>query len=370
MKYDYLIVGAGLFGATFAHEVSRHGLKCLVIDRRNHVGGNCHTELVEGIQVHQFGPHCFHTNSKSIWEFVNRFAEFNNYQHRVKAISGGKVYSLPFNMQTFYELWGTTTPQEAMAEIDRQRVSIQRPTNLEEWALSQVGRDIYDKLIYGYTKKQWFRDPKELPAAIIRRLPLRFTYDDRYHRSNYSGVPIQGFTHMVENMLDSVEVRLRADFTDIRNWRNVARNLVYSGSIDQFFNYEFGYLEHVTLQFDTQIVDGDFQGIAQINYSDESVPYTRIVEHKHFYAQQTAKSVITYEYPIAWQPGKPPYVPVNDKQNMILYESYKKKWQLIPNLIGGGRLFDHCYYDMDQTIAAARTKARQELGHVAKDQIN
>ena len=361
MPYDYLIVGAGLFGSTFAHEVSRRGCKCLVIDRRNHVGGNCHTQTIEGIKTHLYGPHLFHTNSKAIWDFVNRFAEFNNYQHRVKAMSGGKLYSLPFNMNTFYELWGTTTPMEARAEISRQRVKIDRPTNLEEWALSQVGRDIYDKLIYGYTKKQWMREPRELPAFIIRRLPLRFTYNDNYHQACYMGVPAQGFTHMIENMLSGIDVKLEEDFAAIKDWRKIAHKLVYSGCIDQFFDYQFGALEYRTLDFDIQVVDGDFQGIAQMNYADESVPHTRIIEHKHFYGQQSDRSVITYEYPVEWAIGRHPYLPVNDDENNALYQQYRAEAEKLGDVLIGGRLGSFKYFNMDQAVAQARALAAKEI---------
>ena len=362
MQYDYLIVGAGIFGSVFAREMTDAGRKCLVVERRNHVGGNVYTQEIEGIKAHIYGPHLFHTNNKAIWEYVQRFAEFNNYQHKVKAKYNGKLYSLPFNMNTFYALWGCTTPAEAKAEIARQIVPIENPSNLEEWALSQVGRDIYDKLIYGYTKKQWSREPRDLPAFIIKRLPLRFTYNDNYHQDRYMGVPVKGFTHMVEGMLDGIDVRLEEEFDLKNNWRKVARKLVFSGCIDQFFDYKYGVLEYRTFDFKMETLEGDFQGIAQMNYPDDSVPYTRIVEHKHFYWQKCDKTVITYEHPAEWEQGKHPHLPINDDKNNALYHKYRAEANQLDDVLIGGRLGSFRYFDMHQVIAQAQKITAKERG--------
>lgn len=360
MKSDYLVVGAGLFGAVFAREVAEAGKTSVVIDKRDHVAGNCHCENLEGILVHKYGPHLFHTNHKPIWDYVNRFAEFNNYQHKVKAIYDNSLYSLPFNMSTFYELWGCITPEDAIKEIERTKVYIENPRNLEEWAISQVGQEIYDKLIYGYTKKQWMREPKELPSHIIRRLPLRFTFNDRYHKSMYQGVPIKGYTHMVENMLDhpNITVKLNEEFDG--TWQNASKKLVFSGPVDEFFKYKYGRLEYRNLKFENKVVDGDFQGIGQMNYTSLKVPHTRIIEHKHFVFQESDRSVITYETPIEWNPGDTPYLPVNDSKNEKIHQKYKEEIAK-HNYIIGGRLGCFKYLDMHQVIGMALQCAKKNL---------
>lgn len=357
----YLIVGAGLFGSVFAREKAEQGHQCLVIEKRNHVGGNCHTAEIEGIMVHQYGPHLFHTNNKHVWDYVNRFAEFNTYRHRVKARYLDNIYSMPINLMTFYQLWGCTTPLEARLELGKKKVFIENPQNLEEWALSQVGEEIYYKLIHGYTKKQWMRDPKELPASIIKRLPIRLTWNDEYYPDHmYQGVPVKGFTHMVENILDhpKIKLRLNSDFFDgsVKNLKEYT--IVYSGSIDRLFDYEYGELEYRTLGFLTQVFNGDFQGCGQINYTHESIPYTRIIEHKHFDNKELPKTVVTYEYPEKWHSGAPQYLPINDEKNNALYQKYKQKLMDYPNLIVGGRLGSYRYLDMHMVISSALKKAK------------
>lgn len=295
--YDYLIVGAGLFGCVFAERVKNRGEKVLILEKRPHVAGNIYTYEKEKIQVHAYGPHLFHTNNKTIWEYVNKFAKFNNYQHKVKANYKSKIYSLPFNLTTYNQLWGVTTPQDAIEKINREKIPIENPSNLEEWALSKLGPEIYHTFIYGYTTKQWKKNPKELPSAIIKRLPLRFTYNDNYYNDTFQGVPYDGYTHMIENMIDGVDIKTNTDFFEIKDWKKIAKNLVYTGPIDRLFNYEYGQLEYLTLKFDHKVVDGDFQGCGQVNYTEEAVPHTRIVEHKHFCFKKNDKSIVTHEYP-------------------------------------------------------------------------
>lgn len=356
---DYLVIGAGLYGAVFARKMIEAGRKVLVLEQRSHLGGNVYTKLDNDIVLHFYGPHLFHTASKEIWDYVNRFAKFNHYQHRVKANYQGKIYSLPFNLMTYYQMWGCTSPAEARVELQKQIVPIPNPKNLEEWAISHVGTEIYDKLIYGYTKKQWARDPKELPASLIRRLPLRMTFDDNYFGDPYQGVPIDGYTPLVENILDGIDVKLGEDYFDLQDWRTIANKLVYSGPIDQFFGCELGPLEYRGLAFKNEVVEGDFQGIGQMNYTDTNVPWTRIVEHKHFRFQQSKKSVITYEYPCTWTEN--PYYPVNDHENNALYDRYRAMANKLEDVIIGGRLGSYKYFDMDQTIAAALHAADKEL---------
>jgi UDP-galactopyranose mutase len=360
-KHDYLIVGSGLFGAVFARKMVESGRDVLIIDRRDHIGGNVFTQEKDGVVIHRYGPHLFHTASKPIWDYVNRFAEFNSYQHRVKAVFDGKIYSLPFNLMTYHQLWGCTTPAEAKECLDRQIIPIEHPKNLEEWAVSHVGRDIYDKLIYGYTWKQWQRDPKELPASIIRRLPLRMTYNDNYYDDVYQGVPEHGYTGLVENIINDIPLKLGEDFFEIQNWRNLAHKLVYSGPIDQFFNFNHGHLEYRTLRFEDEIVEGDFQGTGQVNYTDVNVPWTRIVEHKHFRFTKSNHSVITREYSAEWTEGSIPYYPINDQKNTSTYLDYRAEAKLLDDVIIGGRLGKFSYYDMDETIASALHEADKEL---------
>ena len=355
--YDYLIVGAGIFGATFARLARDSGRSCLVIDKRNHIGGNCYTENVEGINIHKYGAHIFHTNNKVVWNFINRFTEFNNYINSPKAYSKGKLYSLPFNMNTFYELWGVTTSSQAKEIIEQQRFK-GTPTNLEEQALSLVGQDIYQTLIKGYTEKQWGKKATELPPFIIKRLPLRFTFDNNYFNDKYQGIPIGGYTSMIEKMLDGIEVQLNADYLSNRNhFNSITNQVVYTGCIDEFFDYEFGRLEYRSLRFEHQVQDTDnFQGNSVINYCDSEIEHTRILEHKHFEKTQSSKTVITYEYPQEYQEGMIPYYPINDKRNQAIYEKYKNKSSSLTNFIFGGRLAEYRYMDMDTVIKSAMNK--------------
>ena len=355
--YDYLIVGAGLFGATFARLARDSGRSCLVIDKRPHIGGNCYTENVEGINIHKYGPHIFHTSNKVVWDFVNRFAEFNNFILSPKAYSKGKLYSLPFNMNTFYEMWGTIEPKQAKEIIEHQKFK-GTPTNLEEQALSLVGQDIYQTLIKGYTEKQWGKKATELPSFIIKRLPLRFTFDNNYFNDKYQGIPIGGYTSIIQKMLDGIEVQLNTDYLSNRNYFNsIANQFVYTGCIDEFFDYEFGRLEYRSLRFEHQVKDTDnFQGNAVINYCDSEIEYTRILEHKYFEKTQSSKTVITYEHPQEYQEGMIPYYPINDKRNQAIYENYKNKSSSLTNFIFGGRLAEYKYMDMDTVIKSAMNK--------------
>ncbi len=359
--YDYMVAGSGLFGAVFAHEAHKAGKSVIVIEKRNHVAGNVYTvQSPGGVQVHQYGPHIFHTNSEMVWNYVNQFAKFNNFVNRVKAVYKGSVYSMPINLMTFNQVAGCITPEDAQKYLNENRVPCDNPRNLEEWMVAQVGWKLYDILIRGYSKKQWMRAPKDLPATIIKRLPIRLTYDDNYYDHRYQGVPIGGYTQIVENLLDGVKVECGVDFFSL-DWRKYARKLVYTGPIDQFFGCDEGELEYRTLEFCTSVVQGDFQGNAQINYTDEAVPYTRIIEHKHFEFGKQEESIITKEYPVKWEKGRTPFYPVNDDKNNAIYRKYKKKLGACANIIVGGRLGSYTYYDMDQTIASALSKAKQEL---------
>ncbi len=361
-KYDYLIVGAGLFGACFAQGMTERGKRCLVIERRESVGGNIATEECEGITVHKFGAHIFHTSDRRVWEYVNRFAEFNNFVNRPIANYKGKIYSLPFNMYTFNQLWGCKTPSEARAVISAQvRGEIEKlggrpPRNIEEKALSTVGPDVYRTLVKGYTEKQWGRDCKFLPAFIIGRLPVRFTYDNNYFNDIYQGIPVGGYTRMVKNMLEGVEVRTGVDyFSDRDRFDGCAETVLYTGAIDRFYNYDLGGLEYRSLRFETEVVDtDDFQGNAVVNYTDYEIPFTRIIEHKHFDRScSSAKTVITREYPEKFVRGGEPYYPVNDEKNTALFAEYSKRARAEKHVVFGGRLADYKYYDMDDTVASA-----------------
>jgi len=358
-RYDYLIVGAGLFGAVFAHEAGKKGRSCLVIDRRGHVGGNIFTEEVEGIHVHRYGAHIFHTSDKKIWDYINEFADFNNYINSPVAVYKDELYNLPFNMNTFSRMWGIRTPAEAKRIIEEQRAevaaSITEPQNLEEQALVLAGKDVYEKLIKGYTEKQWGRKCTELPAFIIRRLPFRFTYDNNYFNDRYQGIPIGGYTQIAEKMLAGADVRLNTDYRDlIREEPDIAAKTVYTGMIDEYFGYSLGALQYRSVRFETEILDCDnFQGNAVVNYTDREVPYTRIIEHKHFEFGQQEKTVISREYSAEWSVGTEPYYPVNDERNTALYEEYKKLAEGQENVIFGGRLGHYRYYDMDKVIGAA-----------------
>ncbi len=364
--YDYLIVGAGLFGSTFAHEATKRGKTCLVIDKRGHVGGNIYTENIEGIQVHKYGAHIFHTSDKKIWDYVNQFAEFNNYINSPVAVYKDELYNLPFNMNTFSKMWNIKTPDEAKAKIREQieDLNITEPKNLEEQALSLVGRDVYEKLIKGYTQKQWDRDCKLLPAFIIKRLPLRFTYDNNYFNDRYQGIPIGGYTQIIEKMLEGCDVKLNVDYFDfIKVNEGVAKKTLFTGQIDKFFNYKLGVLEYRSVRFDTQVLDTDnYQGNAVVNYTESEIPYTRIIEHKHFEFGKQEKTVISREYSSEWKMGDEPYYTINDERNNKLYEEYKALAEQCDDVIFGGRLGHYRYYDMDKVIAAALETVQKELG--------
>ncbi len=371
MKYDYLVVGAGLYGAIFAHEAKKAGKSVLVIDKRPNIAGNVYTEEVEGIQVHKYGAHIFHTNNRKVWEYVNQFAEFNRFTNSPVANYKGELYSLPFNMYTFNKMWGVVTPEEAKAKIEEQKkeAKITEPKNLEEQAISLVGRDIYEKLVKGYTEKQWGRPCNELPAFIIKRLPVRLTFDNNYFNALYQGIPMGGYTKIVQNMLEGIEVRLDTDYLkDKENYDNLAEKVVYTGPIDAYYNYKLGTLEYRSVRFETELLDmPNFQGNAAVNYTDAETPWTRIIEHKWFEFGKAAngedlpKTVISREYSSEWKPGDEPYYPVNDEKNGKLYESYRKLAEEEKNVIFGGRLGEYKYYDMDQVIAAVLEMTEKEL---------
>ena len=369
MMYDYLIVGAGLYGAVFAHEMKARGKKVLVIDRRAHIAGNVYTEKIEGIHVHQYGAHIFHTNNKKVWNYITRFAEFNRFTNSPVANYKGKLYSLPFNMYTFNQMWGVVTPEEASAEIERQRREITgEPKNLEEQAISLVGRDIYEKLIKGYTEKQWGRDCRELPAFIIRRLPVRLTFDNNYFNALYQGIPIGGYTKMVANLLEGIEVRLNTDYLEHKDELDaLAQKVVYTGAIDAYFGYQLGHLEYRSVRFETELLDQpNFQGNAAVNYTDRETPWTRIIEHKWFEfgrddeGRELPKTIISREYSSEWKPGDEPYYPVNDEKNGELYARYRERTRDEKKVIFGGRLGEYKYYDMDAVIGAALERAEKE----------
>lgn len=363
MKYDYLIVGAGLFGAVVAHEAVQKGKKCLVIDRRDHIAGNVYTEEIEGIQVHKYGAHIFHTSDKKIWDYVNQFAEFNNYINSPIAVYGDEIYNLPFNMNTFSKMWGIKTPAQAQKIIADQiaDLNIDEPHNLEEQALKLVGRDVYEKLIKGYTQKQWGRECKDLPSFIIKRLPLRFTYDNNYFNDRYQGIPVDGYTAMVEKMLSGVEVRLSTEYDDIKDEID-ADKVIYTGMIDKYYDYSEGVLEYRSVRFETEVLDEEnYQGNAVVNYTSADVPYTRIIEHKHFNFGKQPKTVISREYSSEWKKGDEPYYPVNDERNEALYKKYQALAAKEDKILFGGRLGQYKYYDMDKVIAAALDMC-QKLG--------
>lgn len=362
-KYDYLIVGAGLYGATFARQMKESGKKVLVIDKRPTIGGNVYTENVEGINVHKYGAHIFHTNNKKVWDFVNRFATFNRFTNSPVANFHGELYSLPFNMYTFNKMWGVVTPQEAAAKIEEQRkaAGIKEPENLEEQAISLVGTDIYEKLIKGYTEKQWGRPCTELPSFIIKRLPVRFTFDNNYFNALYQGIPVGGYTKMVRNMLESIEVKVNADYLKNKaEYDSMADHVVYTGPVDAYFGYKLGYLQYRSVKFETEVLDiPNFQGNAAVNYTDSETPWTRIIEHKWFEfgkdenGKDIQKTVISREYSSEWKPGDEPYYPVNDKKNSDLYQEYRKLADQENKVIFGGRLGEYKYYDMDKVIEEA-----------------
>ena len=370
MKYDYLIVGAGLYGAVFAREAADRGKKVLVIDRRPHISGNVHTEKINGILIHRYGAHIFHTNNPEVWAYVNRFASFNRFTNAPVANFRGELYSLPFNMYTFNKMWGVVTPDEAAAKIAEQRGEITgEPRNLEEQAISLVGRDIYEKLIKGYTEKQWGRPCTELPSFIIRRLPVRFTFDNNYFNSLYQGIPVGGYTEMVSRMLSGTEVRLNEDYlADRHRFDSLADHVVYTGPLDAFFDYRLGRLEYRSLRFENEHLEiGNYQGNAVINYTDREVPFTRIIEHKWFEfgrdedGNDLPTTVISREYPAEWKPGDEPYYPINDRKNNDLAEAYRKLAASESRVIFGGRLGDYRYYDMDAVIEQALLRCSEVL---------
>ena len=368
--YDYLVVGSGLFGAVFARQATDAGKKVLVIDKRPNVAGNVYTEKVEGINFHKYGAHIFHTNNTQVWEYVNRFATFNRFTNSPVANYKGELYSMPFNMYTFNKMWGVVTPEEAAAKIEEQKKEITgEPQNLEEQAISLVGRDIYEKLVKGYTEKQWGRDCKELPAFIIKRLPVRLTFDNNYFNALYQGIPMGGYTKMVANMLEGIEVRLEEDYLEKKDeWDALADKVVYTGPIDAYFDYQMGYLEYRSVRFETELLDTpNFQGNAAVNYTDAETPWTRIIEHKWFEfgkddeGQDIPKTVISREYSSEWKPGDEPYYPVNDEKNGTLYEKYRGLAAKEEKVIFGGRLGEYKYYDMDAVIASALAMCENEL---------
>ncbi len=370
MKYDYLIVGAGLYGAVFAQKAREAGKSVLVIDRRPHIAGNVYTEKTAGVNVHKYGAHIFHTNNREVWDYVTSFAEFNRFTNSPVANYHGELYSLPFNMYTFNRMWGVTTPEEAAAKIEEQRraAGITEPRNLEEQAISLVGTDIYEKLVKGYTEKQWGRDCKDLPAFIIKRLPVRFTFDNNYFDAKYQGIPIGGYTKLVERILEGIEVRLNTDYLEDKEGFNaMADCVVYTGPIDAYFGYRLGYLEYRSVRFENEILDMEnFQGNAAVNYTDRETPWTRIIEHKWFEfgkdenGDPIPQTVISREYSSEWKPGDEPYYPVNDEKNGKLYDEYRALADSETNVIFGGRLGEYKYYDMDAVIAAALEKCREE----------
>lgn len=364
-KYDYLIVGAGLYGAVFAQEAAKAGKKCLVIEKRSHIAGNIYTYNWEGINVHQYGAHIFHTNNKEVWDYVNQFAVFNRYTNSPVANYNGEIYNLPFNMNTFNKMWGVITPQQAAEKIEQQRkeAGITDPQNLEEQAISLVGTDIYEKLIKGYTAKQWGRDCKDLPSFIIKRLPVRFTYDNNYFNALYQGIPVGGYTKMVENMFGDTEIMFDTDYlADKEKFDAMAEKVVYTGPVDAYFGYRLGTLQYRSVRFETELLDMEnYQGNAVVNYTDYETPYTRIIEHKHFEFGTQEKTVISREYSAEWQQGDEPYYPVNDAHNNALYEKYKALADGEEKVIFGGRLGEYKYYDMDKVIEVALQVAKAEL---------
>lgn len=380
MRYDWLVVGTGLFGAVFAHEMRKAGKGCLCIDRRGHLGGNIYTEEKRGIQVHKYGAHIFHTSDKSVWDYVNRFAEFNNFVNSPVAVYGDELYNLPFNMNTFSKMWGIRTPAEAREIIERQKREAggtlgmgtsesngggMKPANLEEQALSLVGRDVYEKLVKGYTEKQWGRSCTELPAFIIRRLPVRFTYDNNYFADRFQGIPVGGYTQIAKKLLEGIEVRLGLSYKEFAgNTEDTFDRVLYTGMIDEYFDYCFGELQYRSLRFEEEILEGcdNYQGNAVVNYTEREVPYTRIIEHKHFEFGAQPDTVITREYPAVWRRGDEPYYPVNDERNGELYKKYAQLAAKKKNVIFGGRLGQYKYYDMDKVIAEALRLVKQQIG--------
>ena len=370
-RYDYLVVGAGLYGSVFAREAKKSGKKVLVLEKRPHVAGNVFCEDVEGIKVHKYGAHIFHTNNKEVWEYLNQFTEFNRFTNSPVANYKGELYSLPFKMYTFNKMWGVITPEEAMAKIEEQKSEMagKEPSNLEEQAISLIGRDLFEKLVKGYTEKQWGRDCKDLPAFIIKRLPVRLTFDNNYFNALYQGIPAKGYTKMVENMLDGIEVLLNTNYLDDKEkWNEMADKVVYTGPIDAYFDYSLGYLQYRSVRFENELLDmPNFQGNAAVNYTDRETPWTRIIEHKWFTfgkdedGNDLQKTVISREYSSEWKPGDEPYYPVNDEENGKLYGKYRELADKESKIIFGGRLGEYKYYDMDAVVASALSMVKKEL---------
>lgn len=362
--YDYLLVGSGLFNSVFAHKAIQAGKTCLVIERRDHIGGNCYTENIEGIQVHKYGAHVFRTSDKEIWDYMCQFAEFNNFINSPIANYHGEIYNMPFNMNTFSKMWGISKPEEARAIIDEQRKEItSKPMNLEQQAISLVGRDVYEKLVKGYTEKQWGRSCDELPASIIHRLPVRFTYDNNYYSDKYQGIPVGGYTLIMKKMMEGCDIRLGVDYNDDRaGYRKLAQKVVYTGTIDSYFDYCFGALEYRSLRFEIKIIQAEnYQGVAVMNFTDRETPYTRIIEHKHFEFGKQEKTVITKEFPLEWELGKEPYYPINNDANQLRYTRYAELAKREDGVIFGGRLGEYKYYDMQEVVSAALYLASKEI---------
>jgi UDP-galactopyranose mutase len=354
MKYDYLIVGSGLFGSVFAYEAKKSGKKVIVLEKRNHIGGNCYTENIDGINIHKYGPHIFHTNNKKIWDYINQFAEFNHFIHRPKVNYNNRIYSFPINLFTLYQLWGVSSPKEAEERLNQaKRIVSSTDDNLEDWIVSQVGQEIYEIFIKGYTEKQWGRDPRNLPSSIIKRIPIRLTYDDNYFFDKYQGIPIGGYTQIFDKLLDSIEIIQSDFFKDRKYFESIAHKIVYTGKIDELFDYEYGKLSYRSLRFEHESFDGDFQGNAIVNYTSRDIPFTRITEHKHFEFNTNNRSIITKEFPEEYSGSNTPYYPINDTKNITTYNLYKDKVKSISNYILGGRLAEYRYYDMHQIIASS-----------------
>ena len=363
--YDYLIVGSGLFGSIFAYEAGKKGKQCLVVEKRDHIGGNVYCEETEGIHVHKYGAHIFHTSNKEVWQFVNSLAEFNRYTNSPVANYKGEMYNMPFNMNTFSKMWNISTPDQAKAIIEDQKKEVTgEPRNLEEQAISLVGREIYEKLVKGYTEKQWGRDCTELPAFIIKRLPVRYTYDNNYFNDLYQGIPIGGYNVIIQRLFEGCDIETGVDYLEKKEYYDsLGEKIVYTGTIDAYYKYQFGKLEYRSLRFESEILDEEnHQGVAVVNYTDRETPYTRIIEHKHFEFGTQPKTVITREYPVTWQEGMEPYYPVNDEKNQALYQKYAKLAEKEENVIFGGRLGEYKYYDMDKVIASAMVRAKEIFG--------
>lgn len=364
-KYDYILVGSGLYSGVFAYLAGKEGKRCLVVEKRDHIGGNIYCEEVEGIHVHRYGAHIFHTSNREVWQFVNELAEFNRFTNSPVANYKGEMYNMPFNMNTFSRMWGVSTPVEAKAKIEEQRASVQgEPKNLEEQAIRLVGMDLYRKLIKGYTEKQWGRDCKDLPSFIIKRIPVRFTYDNNYFNDLYQGIPVGGYNVIIDKLFEGCDIETGVDYLeDKERYDSLGETVIYTGTIDAYFGYCFGKLEYRSLRFETETVDTDnYQGVAVVNYTDRETPYTRVIEHKHFEFGTQPKSVITREYPVAWSEGMEPYYPVNDEKNQELYRRYETLAEGEKNVVFGGRLGEYKYYDMDKVIESAMRKAREVLG--------